>query len=94
MTQRNLTVIQARLTASGLAPLLEKISTGPLPEALDLSFPSLKKAKEIQRLLYHWLWFFPSIKAGLRLKLNDQLALLTITPLGISEKRGRKGAKK
>jgi len=94
MTQRNLTVIQARLTASGLAPLLERLSAGPLTKALDLSFSSLKKAKEIQRLLYHWLWFFPAIKAGLKIKLNDQLALLTITPLGISEKRGRKGAKK
>lgn len=93
MTARNLPLVEANLTSLGLASILSRLLSGPLSEAVEMNFGSLKTAKTVQRHLYNWLYFYPQIKEGLAVTLNEPILTLIIKPKGLPEKRGRRGGK-
>jgi hypothetical protein len=89
---RNLPSTQAQLISLGLESVLLDLIGNNITQPREISFPSLKTAARVQRLLYTWLWFYPEIKERISLTLDDKLGTLVIKP-GLPEKRGRRGSK-
>jgi hypothetical protein len=87
---RDLPRIASRLESLGLAPLIYQLLSGPLTEQKEYNFGTLTTAKQVQALLYNWMFFYPEIKTRTSLRLNMETATLYITPRSLSEKRGRK----
>lgn len=90
---RDLPRITARLESLGLSPLLQHLINGEMEQTEEFYFSTLRTARTVQSLLYSWLWFFPTVKQTISLRLDEDLNKLSIIPRGIPERRGRKGGK-
>lgn len=86
---RGVSRIEARLSNLGLASVLHSLLAGPLQEPLSLPLSSLCVAKATQRLLYGWLTYHPEVKAGLKMRLDEETATLVLLPT-LGERRGRR----
>jgi hypothetical protein len=82
--------IEGRLVSMGLGGLLQRLLSGPLNELVSLPLNSTKTAKAVQRLLYAWMTFYPEVKAGVKMRLDEMTGTLLILPCGLPERRGRR----
>ena len=88
-TQRDYNRTTQRLISLGFDQLLLELALGDVKEDRHFPFTSLQAAKAVQKLLYDWLWFNPSINVSLRV--DKETATLTVRPRSKTEKRGRRG---
>ena len=82
--------LEGRLISLGMSGVLDQLLAGPLQEMISLPLSSVKTAKAVQRLLYGWLTFFPDVKAGVKMRLDEMTGTILIIPCGLPERRGRK----
>ena len=92
-TIRSLGRTEGQIIAAGLSDTIQSIPqlVAGNKQTVEKVFATEKMAKRAMRLMYEWLWFFPTYKMSLSLRVTDNV--LTIMVKHSPESRGRRGRK-